>query len=36
MLASYHRTGLEVKPGKQVTYVSIIAYIVFKTEKTMC
>ena len=31
MLVFYHRTGLEVTPGKQVTYAIIIAYIVFKT-----
>ena len=31
MLVFYHRTGLEVTPGKQVTYAIFIAYIVFKT-----
>ena len=33
MLVFYHRTGLEVMPGKQVTYAIIIAYIVFKTVR---
>ena len=33
MLVFYHRTGLEVTPGKQVTYAIIIAYIVFKTVR---
>ena len=33
MLVFYHRMGLEVMPGKQVTYAIIIAYIVFKTVR---
>ena len=33
MLVFYPRTGLEVTPGKQVTYAIIIAYIVFKTVR---
>ena len=33
MLVFYHRMGLEVTPGKQVTYAIIIAYIVFKTVR---
>ena len=33
MLVFYHRMGMEVTPGKQVTYAIIIAYIVFKTVR---
>ena len=34
---SYHRTGLEVMPGKQVTYVVIIiAYIRFFVKNVLC
>ena len=33
MLVSYHRTGPEVTPGKQLAYAIIIAYIVFKTVR---
>ena len=35
MLVSYHRTGLEVTPGKQVTYVIIIPYSVSKVYKSI-